>query len=312
MGRAAYHIRNYRDADFDQYVDLISETEKVGRSGRCISRKVLDEQMRRPRFHPGQDMFVAEQGGKIVGFISLTAEPVTQRVLVDWLIHPEHRLRGPAIQLLEHATRRARELKVKLMHISVNQDNNQAQTLLSKLDFRVVRCFLEMALELDRIVGKNKAKGDLSLRPMQPGEEEILTQLQNRAFAGQWGYNPNTVAEMDYSLRVCGGSAKDVVLVFYGEKPAGYCWTKLDCEPAPGSARKGYIFMIGADPAHRGKGIGRLALMAGLSQLKSEGVQTVELTVDSQNNVACRLYHSVGFRVLTSNLYYEKRLDRPA
>jgi len=67
--------------------------------------------------------------------------------------------------------------------------------------------------------------------------------------------------------------------------------------------------MLGVDPDYRGRGIGRIALLAGLSHLKNKGVQVVELTVDSENEVACALYHSVGFQTLTSSLWYEKIID---
>jgi len=308
MHQSRYLIRNYRSADFDQYVTLIGETEQVDRAGRCISPRVLSEQLKRPHFHPERDMFVAEREKCIVGFIALTHEPVTRRVLLDCLVHPAHRRKGLARQLLERATKRAGELKVALMHISARQDNALAQKVLSGLEFKVARRFLQMGRELDKVT-LAKAHSSFEQRPLQAGEEEVLTRLQNRAFAGHWGYNPNTVKDTVYSLHVCGGSPSDVILVLDGEKPAGYCWTKLDCEPAPQKEdRKGYIFMLGVAPEHRGRGIGMLALTAGLAHLKRRGVRTVELTVDSENTAACRLYRSAGFSVRTTDLYYEKKI----
>jgi mycothiol synthase len=67
--------------------------------------------------------------------------------------------------------------------------------------------------------------------------------------------------------------------------------------------------MLGVDPDYRGRGIGRMALRAGLSYLKEKGVAVVELTVDSENPAAYSLYESSGFRVLTRSLYYEKPVD---
>ncbi len=308
----SYHIRNYRAADFDGYVQLVRETEKSDRAGRCTSRKALADQMKRPRFDPERDIFVAEAEGKIIGFIALTPETFTRRVLVECLVHPEHRRRGVAGRLLEQATRRATEMKAMLMHVSVDRDNRQARALLSGLGFRMARRFLEMKLELDGTVAAAETSGDLVIRLMRRGEEEMLTRLQNRAFTGTWGYNPNTIEDTAYWLRLCGGSPEDVVLVLAENTPAGYCWTRLDCDPAPPGHRKGYVFMLGVDPAYRGRGIGRLALKAGLSHLKDKGVRTVELTVDSRNNAAHRLYLAAGFEVRTSSLYYEKKLEPAA
>ena len=73
--------------------------------------------------------------------------------------------------------------------------------------------------------------------------------------------------------------------------------------------RIGLILMMGVDPDYRDKGIGKIVLLAGLSYLKSKGVQVAELTVDSENEVACALYRSVGFQTWTSSLWYEKAID---
>jgi mycothiol synthase len=64
--------------------------------------------------------------------------------------------------------------------------------------------------------------------------------------------------------------------------------------------------MLGVDPDHRGKGIAKRVLLAGLAHLKNRGSQVIELTVDSENEAACALYQSTGFKVGTSSLWYEK------
>ena len=67
--------------------------------------------------------------------------------------------------------------------------------------------------------------------------------------------------------------------------------------------------MLGVDPAYQGKGIGRTALLAGLTCLKNKGAQTVELEVASDNKEALTLYHSIGFTTWTKNYHYEKPVD---
>ena len=68
--------------------------------------------------------------------------------------------------------------------------------------------------------------------------------------------------------------------------------------------------MIGVDPDYRNTGIGRELLLAGLSYLKSQGLEVAQLTVDSENWVARALYRSLGFEVCHTSLWYEKRLGR--
>ena len=95
------------------------------------------------------------------------------------------------------------------------------------------------------------------------------------------------------------------MLTCEGDRITGYCWTGITGEE--GDAEKtGRIFMMGVDPEYRGKGIGRRVLLVGLAHLKSKDLQYVELTVDSENSVACALYRSLGFITVTASLWYEK------
>ena len=66
--------------------------------------------------------------------------------------------------------------------------------------------------------------------------------------------------------------------------------------------------MIGTDPGYRGRRVGKRVLLAGLAQLEKKGARVTELTVDSENEVANKLYRSVGFKVQYNSLWYEKVL----
>lgn len=305
-----YKIRNYRPSDFDAYVNLHIETERTDRAGHCTSRQVLREDLQRPGCDPEKDLFIAEAAGKIVGFLSITPELITRRVLLYCLVHPEHRRKGLAKRLLEPATRRARELRATVMHISVSEANTLGREILSGLGFAEVRQLLEMLLPINRLGLPDTATSEFTVRHLQSGEEARLAEVQNRCFVDTWGFNPNTPEEIAYSLNLSGASAKDVVILYDDERPIGYCWTKINrAHSAAAGEKKGRILMLGVDPDYRGRGIGRLALRAGLSYLKDKGVAVVELTVDSENPAACSLYKSSGFRVLTRSLYYEKPVD---
>jgi mycothiol synthase len=67
--------------------------------------------------------------------------------------------------------------------------------------------------------------------------------------------------------------------------------------------------MLGVDPDHRGRGIGRELMMVGLTRLRNGGLRVAELTVDSENKAACALYQSLGFEVEARTLWYEKPID---
>jgi len=308
MSQQTYKIRNYLPSDFDGYVNLHIEAERMDRSGHCTSRETLREYLQRPRYHPESDLFIAETSGKIVGFLSITPEFITRRVLLDCLVHPAHRRKGLAKRLLAQATQRISELPVEIIHVSVPEENSTAREVLSRMGFKVVRQFLEMSLPLSALKLPDMPRNEFTLRHLQRGEEAKLANVQNRSFSDTWGFNPNTPEEIAYSLSLNDATPEDVVLVYDGDRPAGYCWTKINGETSTETGgRRGRILMFGVDPDYRGRGIGRLALQAGLLYLRDKQVKAVKLTVDSENHAAYSLYKSSGFQVMARSFYYEKR-----
>jgi mycothiol synthase len=310
MSDFSYTIRNYQPADFNKLVQLRIEAEKSEPRGQHISPQVIAENLRRPNYRPEQDLFLVEIAGNVVGYTDITSELTIERVILTGWIHPEHRRKGLATKLLGYAIRRASELGAKAAHVNILEDNEIAKSVLSKLGFESVRRDLELRLDIDKVRWQDIDQDALGCRHLQPGEEDKLTLIQNRAFVGDWGYNPNTVETITYYLNLSNRSPEDVVLACDGDKIIGYCWTGITGgEKEASSDRKGRIYMIGTDPDYRGKGVGRRVLLAGLAHLRNRGIQVAELTVDSENKVAYALYQSIGFKVWTSSLWYEKVVD---
>ncbi|MDH4011448.1 MAG: GNAT family N-acetyltransferase, partial [Desulfobacterales bacterium] len=101
----------------------------------------------------------------------------------------------------------------------------------------------------------------------------------------------------------------DVILTYLNDLPVGYCWTIINAEENENREKsKGLIHMLGVDPHYRQQEIGKAILLNGLADLKAKGVDTVELTVDSQNPAACSLYESVGFEVYAKTQWYERMM----
>jgi len=308
MNKSIYTIRNYRPADFDRYLRLISEAQRPEPEGVFDSPEALNESLHRPNYSPERDLFIVETTDGIVGYVDIAPERQIGRVVLGCYIRPDHRRRGLARKLLGHATHRARELGVELAHVNIDQGNVSARSVLSRLDFNFVRRFLQLKLEMAGIDGLEVDQATLSCRHFQRGEEDKLTQIQNCSFTGTWGFNPNTVEEVSYYANLSRCSPEDVVFACDGDKVIGYCWTRTIYKAGVNEG-KGQIFMLGVDPDYRGRGVGKAVLFAGLLYLKGKGFQVAELTVDSENPAAYTLYRSVGFEVLDSTLWYEKKID---
>ena len=69
--------------------------------------------------------------------------------------------------------------------------------------------------------------------------------------------------------------------------------------------------MLGVDPDYRKQGVGLNVLLAGLAHLQSKGITLVELTSDTENVAANRLYESIGFKESMILEWFEKKLSSP-
>jgi mycothiol synthase len=306
----SYTIRNYQPADFDKYVRLNVEAEKSELTGCHASSQVGVENLGRPNYSPEQDLFIVEMGASIVGYMDITSNLKIGRAILDCFIHPGHRKQGLASRLLGLVMQRSKELGAKVAHINVPKDDVVANSVLPRLDFKFIRRFLELSLDVSGGRWQDIDKNGFPCRHLQRGEEDELAGIQNRSFADTWGYNPNTVEEIIYLTNLSDCSPEDIILVCDGDKTVGYCWTKLESRADDHlSEEQGRVYMLGVDPDYRGRGIGKRVLVAGLSYLISKGVRIVELTADSENRAACALYRSVGFKIRISSLWYEKVVD---
>ena len=307
MAGSAYIIRNYSPDDFDKYLQMCVESEQLDPSGRFISAQGLSDNLGRPNVAPETDIFVAELSGKLVGCLNITLEPGIQRALFDGLVHPLYRRKGIATELITSGLRHVVQSGIPSAQVSVLETSASAKGLLNHLGFTFIRHFLEMRLAISDVQLPPAQQGAASSRKLKRGEEYLLTEIQNRCFAGTWGFNPNTEEEITYRLNMHGRSPDDVILNYMEDRLVGYCWTIIDAkENKKTDKSKGLIHMLGVDPHYRQQEIGRTILLNGLEDLKARGVDIVELTVDGENKAACSLYMSVGFEVYARLEWYEK------
>ena len=308
MAGGSYIIRNFSADDRDKYFQLHFESEQLDPSGYLVSVPGLSNYLGRPNFSPQKDLFVAERNGVLIGCVGVTLEHGIQRALLDGLVHPLHRRQGIATNLISRAMQRISEANIKRAQVSVFETDSAAKSLVIKLDFQFIRHFFEMRLDMNSTRLPSATKGETISRRLRQGEEDLLTEIQNRCFADTWGFNPNTEEEIAYRLYMHGRSPDDVILTYLGDFAVGYSWMNIDAEAnARRKKSKGLIHMLGVDPDYRHREIGKAILLNGLEDLKARGIDIVELTVDSENAAACSLYESMGFAVYARTEWYEKK-----
>jgi len=302
-------IRNFQPTDFEKYFRLHLESEKRDQSGRRVSKTLLAEALGHPQYHPEKDLFLAQRNENMIGYISVFREPGIGRALLNGLVHPLHRRKGVATALFGHAVRHAKAAGSRRMQICIAENNLAARQLLARLGLEFIRHFFGYRLDLSAVQLPEIKADSYIFRSLRPGEEDKLTAIQNRAFAGTWGFNPNTRDEISYRIHSSSCTPEDVIMVYREDKPIAYCWTRIFQEGREaGEVSRGEIHMLGVDPDFRKQSIGKNVLTAGLSYLKHKGVAIVELMADSEMPAALALYESAGFEKYMRTEWYEKKL----
>lgn len=266
----------------------------------------------RPNYDAREDLFFAEVDGKVIGYADVLPELGIGRVVVDYWVHPSYSPGPMVMELLHRALERARKLRAKKAHVSVPSAKLAEAELLSSLGFNEVRHYYEFRLDVSEVNLGAADRLNSAYRHLEAGGEERLVQIQNRCFAGTWGYNPNTIEDIGWRLGVRGNSPDDVILARDGSRVIGYCWTVADCgQDLSTSRNKGRIYMLGVDPDFRNRGLGKELLRAGLLHLKNKGREIIDITVDSKNKAAVKLYESEGFQLYEETLWYERIIGYP-
>ena len=301
MGKSEYIIRNYCESDFEAFSRAFKQDKRI---------ESPVDRVNRPGISPETNLFVAESGKEMIGYALAEPELSINRIILHCWVKPDHRRKGVARELVNRVIHRSEELKARAVHVDISSNNSIARNELPKLGFKYIRRYLELFLDIDKIPDKDLEKAGKECRQLLPGEEPELTDIQNRAFADHWGYQPNTPETIRYDIGLSHRSSEDIIVTCEENSIQGYCWTEIiDTGTGSDEEKHGIIYMIGTDPEYRGKGLGKKVLLAGLSYLKSKGIKTVSLSVDSENRVAYELYRSMGFEERGSTLWYEKKLS---
>ena len=274
MGPHSCVIRNYRSADLDEYVRLHAQAESVCRSDDSFLLASLTGESSTPFEFSEKDLFLAEEQGKIAGACRMVPELAIERAVLRLLIRLGYLGGGVAAGLVGAALERAAYLEVQVVHADLREEDQAARDLFAGLGFTPVRMYTDMELELDPAPLEEPEHEGLSTRALEQGGAEELTELQNLAFGGSWGFCPNTTDQIVQQLGLPGYGHDGVILAYRGEKAVGYCWTGQLRPPDHSGAALGHIHMMGVVPEFRGRGLSRYILLSGLRHLAGKDIQT--------------------------------------
>jgi ribosomal protein S18 acetylase RimI-like enzyme len=298
-------IRLYQPSDFKQFQDLYL-LSLGGRPGlRERQLRALDVRFSKPGYSPEKDLLLAHRGERLAGFLECIPEDMISRVILNGFVHEDFRREGIAGALLDRAVQLFALSGRNAFHVLLDEREMTGAAFLMKKRFRRARIYLDMDLNLKEFGGQNSSSHEFELKTLRKGGESLLSEVQNRVFENTWGFCPNTKDDIRFYLDWTGSRIEHVLVHMKNDEVAGYLWP----HPVEGiSARRVRLHMLGIHPRHRGRGLGRSLLFSALTRLREEGWEEVELTVDSENTAARRLYLSLGFRLRNRMIWFEKRI----
>jgi ribosomal protein S18 acetylase RimI-like enzyme len=255
--------------------------------------------LKQPNLTPEEECFFAEVEGEVVAFGYLIIEhPLSRGVLIAEAEEPRV-LRA----LIAQAADRAQSAGLSALQIDVPESNDQWHQACEAAGMSVVRTHHHMI----------RPGAEPTRAPLPPGmttrlatraDVGTVTGIQNAAFAGSWGYSPNSENEIEYRIFELPSLAPDpVVMVNVDGQDLAYCWAHRER-----AGTSGTVGMVGVLPSQQGKGLGKLATAAGVNHLMSVGATSVEITVDSENGPAIHIYQSVGFKLGNRSVWYQREL----
>lgn len=293
-------FHNYTANWLPALLDFVETSSNWGDQHRELGRRIFQDKLGQPGLSPQENCLLLEERGKIQGYVLVFPEPPISRAVLEL----ESQGQPGELELVRWGVRRAKALGAKVVHVCLPEGSPKAETLKSE-GFTLVRRYWNMVCRRIDLPEAELPEG-FSVRQFKGGDAAALTEVQNAAFEGSWGFSPNTLEQIRYRTGIADTSHDGILLLKNGMETAGYCWTHV--APIDGDLR-GIIGMIGMSPDYRGRGISNAVLLGGMKHLRSLDTADIRLQVDENNAPAVRLYAWAGFEKAAELHWFELALS---
>lgn len=252
---------------------------------------------------------IAMKDNQLTGYAHLDLTDQVEGPSAELVIAPKFRNQGIGKELVK-------ELKAQAggkLRLWSHGDLPGAKNIAAANGFTHTRTVIQMRRSLtDSIPDIDNQIPIRTFLPTIDNEEWI--KVNNLAFADHPEQSDWTLADLELRTKEDWFDPKGFLIADINNEIAGFCWTKIhggqihkhsESEAEHDHDPIGEIYIMGVSPKFEGKGIGRAVTIAGLNYLKSKGLASTILYVDSDNIRARNLYEAFGFKVFNYDLLYE-------
>ena len=307
--------RFVKDVDEPVWVEVLNAAHKEREDWRTITVEELLLEEKRPSFDFG-GRFIAELDGKPVGIVHANVDKLREdrKGFIRLGVTPEFCGGETEQQLMETALRVLKARGMTTAQTWADSGEKKRIQLLEGLDFKRVRVFSMMEMDLANVsqnIGENK---QVAIRPLQKELEEdikLLSWLDSESFKEHFNYRPDTLEEIRHFL-LSDPYIKEpeVFFALFNGESVGYIGVRIDEKyNLEKKVKAGEIFTIGVLKRYRRTGIGARLMLHSLETLKTKGMTKAILGVDDYNPTkALALYEKVGFRAKKKDFVFEREL----
>ena len=327
-------VRLYRDGDIPAIVALINAADEVDKRGKATTEEDLSRNYASPLSDPPTQVILVDgpdvQGvpaGMPFGYgriVSMDDEENDERLYqFNLVVHPAVRERGLESVILARLISMAREreaqpatqLRGQVSILSMtSSENTTLAALYAEAGIPAVRHGWTMERSLhDPIDDPQPIPGITFRNYRRPDDNEASLTAFNNSFIDHFEHHAPPQEFWNYRKETPEVRTDLSWLAEIDSEPgtfAGFCICEInDADNRNKDQKEGWIALLGTVRGWRGMGLGRSLLIRGLHSLKSAGMDTAVLGVDSQSLTgANRLYTSVGFKVRSHDTMYKSAL----
>lgn len=317
-GAGAVRIRPMDPADLPAVVRLINAADTVDQADEGTSEAEFQHWIEQSG-GPGNRMVALNAAGEIVGYGDVYHQPGDEGAWGWVVVHPAWRRQGIGMRLAEQVLDRARGLGVAWIDYATDVRLHEANTWLARLGYEPVRTYMRLRLPPDVGVPAPIYPAGFHTRTFHPGEDVASVRAilaapfadHRNAHAVDAGHEGATA-----DLGQPWFDPRGLCVVETGEgQIVALCWSYIDHDENRRRGEAiGWINDLEVARAYRRQGLGRALLLDGILWLRGQGMQSIDLWVDSGNREARSLYAAAGFQVDKSVVDYRHflRAGRPA
>jgi mycothiol synthase len=306
-------IRHYApELDLPALARVLTEIESIDRDGEDTSEEYLRNMLGWPNFRPGQDAWVAEAGGRLIGFAAASEQP-SRRCTLYAVVHPAERRKGLGSQMLDLTLGRARELGSKSILLYANEHNPASNSFLAHHGFAAVGSSGAMTApaELDDSPFEFPA-GFALKRYSELNDPSILLAALDDCYLDMWGHQHNdqrSREEMQSPRFLKFYDPGDILLLFDpANAVSGICSLKSEGRRGHDNAPLDLIDAPGVIKKYRQEGYQHPLVLAGIRHLRERGRHPLTLEFWGEDEGTLEIYRRIGFEMTNRLIAYHKEL----